>query len=192
MGRHSTGNQWVYYRSVAAWLLRWTLLAVMIGAAVWFALDAGEGAPQVGVASERDQSHTTGDGRRSEASGGRGTEVEASRSGSPSRTRRASPGDASSREPLITEGITVQVLNSTESSAALDRVVERLQRLGFAVTSIESAAGSYEVTTVFWSYPEARAAASRLADRLQWEARPKPGNLSASVSMHVVVGSDES
>jgi hypothetical protein len=85
----------------------------------------------------------------------------------------------------------VQVLNATSSSSADDMMADRLASLGFDVISVDSASGSYPRTTVFWSYPEATAAAEALARRFGWVVDEKPSNLSATVALHVVVGDDE-
>ncbi|CAN5676972.1 hypothetical protein BH24ACT26_BH24ACT26_22630 [soil metagenome] len=92
---------------------------------------------------------------------------------------------------LITQGVTVQVLNGTRTARADDRMVDRMVDLGFAVLAVNQAATRYDETTVFWSRASGREAAQTLAKRFGWRAARKPGNLSASVTTHVVVGRDE-
>jgi hypothetical protein len=102
---------------------------------------------------------------------------------------QASPADPGVE--LITSSVTVQVLNATNAARADDRMVARLRRAGLAVVAVNRAAVAYTRTTVFWSRRSGRPAAVALARRYGWEAARKPGNLSASVTIHVVVGRDE-
>lgn len=92
---------------------------------------------------------------------------------------------------LITADITVQVLNGTGATTADDRMADRLSSLGYEVVAIDGSSKQYGRTTVFWSFPAAREAAQRLAERFGWLAQPKPSNLSNTVDLHVVVGGDE-
>ena len=93
--------------------------------------------------------------------------------------------------PLVTRGITVQVLDAAGSDEAAARVARRLRRLGFDVVVVHDASVLYDRTTVFWSAPRFRTAAARLAARFGWRSHAQPDNLSRSVSLHVVVGRDE-
>ncbi len=93
--------------------------------------------------------------------------------------------------PLITDGVSVQVLNATSDPTADEAMADKLARLGYQVVSVEGASKAYELTTVFWSTPESQAAAEALAARFEWVAQEKPANLSDSVSFHVVIGNDE-
>jgi hypothetical protein len=93
---------------------------------------------------------------------------------------------------LITNGVTVQVLNGTESPEAGEAMAARLSGLGFAVITVESSSKKYKTTTVYWSFPRAQKAAEALAQRFGWIADEKPKNLADTVSFHVVVGRDES
>jgi hypothetical protein len=127
---------------------------------------------------------------------------------SPSRTRVAArssptetpePVETPTPEPtkrknvrLITNGVSVQVLNGTDSPEAGESMAARLSGLGFAVITVESSSKQYRTTTVYWSFPRAREAAEALAQRFGWIADEKPGNLADTVSLHVVVGRDES
>jgi hypothetical protein len=106
---------------------------------------------------------------------------------------RAPATERSSRPdtPLITNGVTVQVLNATGGGRAGAHMAARLRRLGYHVVVINDASVPYDRTTVMWSRPPDKEAAAALAARFGWEARRKPGNLSGSVTTHVVVGRDE-
>lgn len=184
MGRHSAPEQGHFYRSIVGWLLPWMMIAAVVVVAVWVAIDAV--------------------GRDDEALApvARATPTErATPETSPTPTPSATPAATPTKKPrpakkpaspeLITEGISVQILNATSSPAADDRMAERLASLGFDVVSIEGANKEYARTTVFWSFPEARAAAEALAEKFGWASDAKPSNLSATVDLHVVVGSDE-
>jgi outer membrane biosynthesis protein TonB len=94
-------------------------------------------------------------------------------------------------DELITEDITVQVLNGTASTEADDRMADRLSSLGYEVVSVQGANKEYSETTVFWSFPAAQEAAERLAAKYGWASGLKPSNLSSTVDLHVVVGADE-
>jgi hypothetical protein len=63
--------------------------------------------------------------------------------------------------------------------------------LGFEIVTVVDAARIYEETTIFWSTDESRPAAEALASRFGWIVESKPANLSADVSVHVVVGQDQ-
>jgi hypothetical protein len=112
----------------------------------------------------------------------------------PEETPKAQPTrkrDDGNETALITDGVTVQVLNGTGDPGADDRMAARLGELGYEVVAIEGSSKQYGETTVFWSFPEAREAAEALAERFGWVAGPKPDNLSSTVDLHVVVGADE-
>jgi hypothetical protein len=105
-------------------------------------------------------------------------------------TRSSDEGGVAKARPLVTEGVSLQVLNATGWRRADIRVARRLERLGFVVAALNPAAKRYLRTTVFWSRPEGRRAAEALAARFGWRVGRKPANLSASVTAHVVVGRD--
>jgi hypothetical protein len=92
---------------------------------------------------------------------------------------------------LITEGISVQVLNATTTSGAATEIATRLSDLGFEIAAVGEAASIYRQTTVFWSSTASEDAAKALARRFGWRRGPAPANLSRSVSVHVVVGLDK-
>jgi hypothetical protein len=91
---------------------------------------------------------------------------------------------------LITEGVSVQVLNGTNDPAAGEAMAERLTRLGYQVVTVESTSKPYKETTVYWSFPDAERAGRALGTRFRWASDLKPGNLADTVSLHVVVGRD--
>ena len=99
---------------------------------------------------------------------------------------------AGKAEPaLVTGGVSVQVLNAARSRPTTLGVARRLRRADFDVAVINPAAVRYRRTTVFWSRAAGKPAAVALAKRYGWKAAHKPRNLSRSVTIHVVVGTDE-
>ena len=187
MARHSSPEQWPFYRSVIAWFLPWLLLAGVAGTAVWIAVDA----------LGRDELQT-----KAPAAVATSPSPERERkSPKPKTTPTATPDAVDTPKPektktpeeeaLITEGVTVQVLNGTPTAGAENTMADRLEGLGFEVVNTERASKPYDRTTVFWSSEAAQVAAARLAERFDWLAAPKPANLSPSVSLHVVVGADD-
>jgi cytoskeletal protein RodZ len=188
MGQHSSPSEWHFYRSVIVWFLPWVVIAGVIGVAVWIGVDAlsggGETHPVV-VGAKSPSAKPTPTPKKSSSP----KPVE-----SPSASPKASPSPSATpdkSQPLITDGITVQVLNASGVAGADQAMSDRLTRLGFDVIAVQQAATAYPRTTVFWSFSESKPAAKALAARFGWIAQPKPENLSASVDMHVVVGADE-
>ena len=102
------------------------------------------------------------------------------------------PDDTPSVLPkLITNGVSVQVLNGTGVNGADQAMADRLSTLGFRIAAVVQASKPYDKTTVFWSSGDSRPAAEALAQHFGWLVLPKPHNLSPDVSVHVVVGKDE-
>lgn len=189
MGRHSAGKKGPFYRSLLGWFVPWLLIAAVVAAAVWILVMTigGEETVDPGPSAAETASPTPSPTP---------TETEIaleSPSPTPDETKTPRPKRTRSPEPkpLITDGINVQVLNSTGDTSVDDAVADRLSGLGFRVEAIDDASRAYERTVVFWSYPEAEKAAKRLAARFGWDIGPKPENLSSSVALHVVVGADE-
>ena len=192
MGRHSSPEQGHFYRSFFGWVGLWAMIAMVTGIAVWFVVGA-VGGPNVR------QSIAADAGRPSEQ---KEPEVPAPTvSGAVIAKETATPA-APSPEPtseggvkkieLITEGITVQVLNGTGDARAAQALADKLTGLGYTVIAVEESSRLYEETTVFWSAEATRDAAVALSDRFGWVSDAKPANLSEDVSFHVVVGADES
>ncbi|MGH2757306.1 MAG: LytR C-terminal domain-containing protein [Actinomycetota bacterium] len=186
MGRHSSPEQGPFLRSIMGWTLPWVMIAAVVLVAVWVAVDAVGG-------NDLDASPTareTATEPARETPTPEETEVEPTpeETPTPEPTRKQNDGRETA---LITEGITVQVLNGTGDPGADDRMAARLGELGFEVVAVEGSSRQYPETTVFWSFPEAREAAEALAQRFDWASGPKPTNLSSTVDLHVVVGRDE-
>lgn len=188
MGRHSSPRQWRYYTSLLRYFLPWILVAVV-----------GVGAVAAGVDSlGDDELQTSPEVTESEA-------PKKTPKPAPTPTPVASDTEAPEKKgsdndepqeqvekvPLITDGITVQVLNGTSVIGADQNMADRLASLGFAVISVVPASVNYSETTVLWSYAESEEAATRLAVRFGWQVKPKPENLSTQVAIHIVVGADE-
>ena len=183
MGRHSSPRQWRYYLSILKYALPWIFVAVVGVSAVWAgvgALGDDELDPSKGpVVSESEDPKP-----RAEPTV-RATPVE------PEETPEEFAEEPEDEVALITEGMTVQVLNGTTVGGVDQAMADRLEGLGFQVVNVVPAAIDYAETTVLWSYAESEDAAARLAERFGWEVKPKPDNLSTQVALHIVVGADE-
>jgi hypothetical protein len=201
VGRHSSNEQFRYYQSVVGWFVPWALVGVVAVTAVWIAIgalgrDDLDTRPPGGAAAQ---------GPEDPGSGSPASASEPSPSPSAAQTPAPEPEQPQEEEPeepkqdepadkpkpeLITEGVSVQVLNGTSSSAAGRAMASRLTRLGFEVV-VTFPSTPYKHTTVLWSSGRTRPAAKALAARFEWRSAPKPDNLSPSVDLHVVVGADE-
>lgn len=191
-GRHSSPDQLHFYKSVVAWFLPWVLIAVVVGTAVWIAVEAVGGATGGSSTASATATATPEPSAEPEPTDEPETpEPAASAKPSEEPTPEPTPEPKEEKEPLITEGVTVQVLNATEAADADDVMADKLSKLGYTVVAVESASSRYDETTVFWSTDASKEAAQRLADRFGWVADAKPENLSTTVSLHVVVGADE-
>lgn len=170
---------------MVAWLLPWLLVAGLIGIGIWVAVDAlgNDDLETPVVAGDTPSPSPT-------------PRVKPSATPSPTpviEKPSPEPSEAPEDEPeveLITEGMTVQVLNGSSDTAADDDMANRLTELGYEVVAINGADRAYDLTTVFWSYAESQEAAERLAARFGWQVAAKPENLSTTVALHVVVGLD--
>jgi LytR cell envelope-related transcriptional attenuator len=192
MGRRSSPNQWPFYRSVFSWFVPWALVAVIVGIGVWIAVDALSG----GASNPKPSAALAGGTPTTSPSR---TAVKARKTPTPSMTKSHAPSPKPHQTPtpqkspkarLITQGITVQVLNGTSDASAAQRMADRLARAGFHIVAVAGASRPYPRTTVFWAHPSAEPAAKALAAHFGWVANPKPANLSAEVAIHVVVGAD--
>jgi len=184
VGRHSSPRQWRYYLSILRYALPWILVTVVGIAAVWAgvgALGDDELDPSKGPVVSNAEDPKSRSEPTTEA-----TPVE------PEETPEESKEEQEEEEvPLITEGMTVQVLNGTNVSGVDQTMADRLEELGYQVINVVPASITYEETTVLWSYAESEEAAARLAERYGWQVKPKPDNLSTQVALHIVVGADE-
>ena len=187
MGRHSSADQGHFYRSFLSWIGLWVLIAAVTGVAVWFVVAAigGEQA-QRPVAAETDSEPQTEP--EPTVSGARVAKVEEPPE-TPEPAKTAAPKERNIK--LVTDGVTVQVLNGTVRPDSAQVVAERLSGLGYSIVAVEESSRAYSETTVFWATAGSREAAVALADHFGWVAQPKPANLADTVSLHVVVGADE-
>lgn len=187
MGKHSSDTQWPFYRSVAGWFLPWTFLLVTLVVGTWYAMNA------LGGEEMEPPPRATGGGASATPTP-TPTERESSPTPSPTpknKKARKKPSPSPEEPKLITENISLQVLNATGVPQADDRLADRLSKLGFRVVALGGANREYQQTTVFWSYRDAKPAAEALAERMGWQVGPKPSNLSTTVALHVIVGHDE-
>ena len=185
VGRHSAGDQRAFYRSAVLWFLPWAVMGVVGLGALWIALDT------VGNLVGNDDAPSP---PRRDAAVVDSTPTPAEESPSPSPEPPEEPArpkkDKNEDEPeLITEGISVQVLNGTAEDQADDRLAEELEGLGYEIGAVNPYLTRPD-SIVFWSSEEYRAAAEALAEHLGWPATPKPKDLSSEVSIHVIVGAD--
>jgi hypothetical protein len=168
-------------------MLPWLLIATVVGVGVWMGVDyLGRTGPEAQRAVTDSPSPT----KASEPSAS-DTELETPAPAHTPPDVEVEKTPEHSKTRLITEGITVQVLNGTADPEAGEAMAERLRGLGFNVVAVEFSSTNYKETTVFWSVPESQDAAEALAERFGWASDLKPGNLADTVSMHVVVGKDE-
>jgi hypothetical protein len=92
---------------------------------------------------------------------------------------------------LITQGITVQVLNGTGGvEGAAEAMADRLAQLGYHVEAVTDAL-TVDQSIVYWSTEDSRAAALALAQHFGWISGPAPSNLSAEVDLHVIVSATD-
>ncbi|HSK24720.1 MAG TPA: LytR C-terminal domain-containing protein [Egicoccus sp.] len=87
--------------------------------------------------------------------------------------------------------ISIQVLDGykADGGVAMREVSEDLRGQGYRVVA-ENQALDYQVTTVLWTEGNEAAARQVAAAIGAGDVRPQPGNLSESVTVHVVVGAD--
>ena len=189
MGKHSSPEQGPFYRSFVAWLFPWILIGIFVLGAVYVAVDlVGKDDTKLTPAAKPSRTAAPAEETVEPVETETPDPVE---SETPEPDESKEPNDGRSDKPLITEDITIQVLNGTASTEADDRMADRLSSLGYEVVAVQGSSKQYSDTTVFWSFPEAQEAAERLADKFGWASAMKPSNLSSTVDIHVVVGADE-
>ena len=196
-GRHSSNNQTAFYRSAVQWFLPWLIVGVVAIGAIWIAVDAlgNDAAPESDASNKEDAPAAVGASPSDEPSE---EEVESEPTETPESD--ASDKDKSGKDKsgkdngdtveLITENISIQVLNGTNDSTLDDGWADKLQALGFEIEVVNPYL-SMEETVVYWSSSESREAAEALGERFDWPAEAKPSELSAEVSIHVYLGEDE-
>ena len=190
MGRHSSGARGPYLRSVLGWVFPWFLVAGVVIAAVWVVVNAVGG---------REMALENGRPSRSSSPGATAT-PEPTESPTPARPRsRPSPtespapgkGDRRKRGDLVTDGVSVQVVNGTGGiQGAAAGMADRLASLGYQVEAIVTGL-TVEGTAVYWSTEADRGVAVALAARFGWASGPASPNLTRDVDIHVIVGPDE-
>lgn len=192
VGRHSAGDQTAFYRSALLWFLPWLIVAVVAIAAVWIAVDAlGSDVQPPPTTPERKAAVPAGEPSPTESETPEPEETEeASPSPEPSKSPSEGDGNDEDAPKLITEGVTVQVLNGTADAEADDRVAEQLEHLGYEIAAINPYLARPD-TIVYFSSKESQKAAEALAAHFEWPVQPKPADLSSEVSIHIIVGADE-
>jgi hypothetical protein len=189
MGKHSSPEQGPFYRSFVAWLFPWILIGIFVLAAVWVAIDVvSKDETKLTPAARQSSKEPSDDGTVPVETESPEPVVSETPEPEPEESETAAQGN---EKPLITNDITVQVLNGTGSTEADDRMADRLSSLGYEVVAVQGSSKQYAQTTVYWSFPGAQEAAERLAAKFGWLVDQKPSNLSSTVDIHVVVGGDE-
>ncbi|HZA41204.1 MAG TPA: LytR C-terminal domain-containing protein [Actinomycetota bacterium] len=186
MGRHSSGTRGPYMRSVLGWALPWILIAAIAIAAVWFIVNA-VGGRQIAL-EDGNPSRTSSPSDRAQPSPTETPTPKPSRSKPSPSPKRSPKGD---RDDLITEGVTVQVVNGTggiEGAAAA--MADRLASLGYRVEAMVTGL-TVDRTAVNWSTESDREAAVALAAHFGWASGPASPNLTRDVDIHVIVAPDE-
>lgn len=109
---------------------------------------------------------------------------------SPTPTEASSPTESPTGGELDPQSISMQVLDATEDGDTADGFADRARGDGYRVVAVNRAVRVYEETTVFWS-PGHEEAARHVAAQYGFAVvEEKPGNLSSSVNVHVVIGED--
>ena len=200
MGRHSAPDQSHFYRSLFGWVGIWVMLAVATAVGVWFLVSAlgGDNVRSIAAGEPTGAREPAAAEPDPTVSGVRvaAEETSAPEEAEPAEKEAdaATTDGAASRDvkkELVTEGVTVQVLNGTMKPEAGQAMADRLTKLGYTVVAVEESSRVYSETTVLWSTDDGMKAARALADSFGWVAEAKPSNLSDSVTFHVVVGADE-
>lgn len=188
MGKHSSGSQFHFYKSLFGWILPWVVVAGLLGVGIWIGVDAMSNDDEIEtpplVAAESDSPSP------SPTPVAETPTADPSAKPKPSKKPSAKPSPKETEVALITENMTVQVLNGTGTPAADELMADRLAQLGFDVVALGGSSKAYATTTVFWSYTESEEAAEALAAKEGWAVAPKPSNLSTTVALHVIVGDD--
>jgi hypothetical protein len=86
--------------------------------------------------------------------------------------------------------VTVQVLDGTGGTGAASEVAGRLRDAGYRIIAENRAIRVYDATTVFYTEGNEDAARQIAAQFGFSVVEPKPANLSSSVRIHLVVGTD--
>ncbi len=198
VGRHSSKNQTAFYRSAALWFLPWVVVAVVALAAVWIAVDAIGGDVQPAPVKDKndkgaavvDETPTPQESQDEETEPPPSEEPteEPSPSPEPSKSPKE-PAEEDDKPKLITDGVSVQVLNGTNDPEADDRVAEQLASLGYEIGAVNPYLALPD-TIVFFSSAASQKAAEALGEHFGWPVRPKPEDLSPEVAIHVIVGAD--
>ena len=198
-GRHSANNQVSFYRSAFLWFLPWTVLAVVALGAVWIAIDAlGNDAAPKNTESKEDKASSGGGGPGGSA-GDPSRDPESAKDPEPKKDRKGKEdndekdkdsGGGGEGVELVTDGVSLQVLNGTDQPGLDDTWADKLEELGFEIAAVNPYTSTKE-TIVFWSSVDSQEAAELLGERFGWRAQPKPQELSGEVDVHLFLGADE-
>lgn len=194
-GRHSANDQISFYRSAFLWFLPWTVLAVVALGAVWIAIDAlgNDAAPR--TSESKDGKDSSGGGAPGGSAGDPSRNPESAEEPGSTKDRKKdekdkNPGAGGEDVELVTDGVSLQVLNGTDRPDLDDAWAKKLESLGFEIAAVNPYTSTKE-TIVYWSNEDVREAAELLGERFGWSAQTKPEELSAEVDVHVFLGADE-
>ncbi|HVF52417.1 MAG TPA: LytR C-terminal domain-containing protein [Actinomycetota bacterium] len=166
------------------WSAPWIIIAIVVGFAVWRAIETVDRGKEQTVATTAPTPTPSPEPTPSPTF----TPIPLDEDEGVLEGRDPGPSPSPS---LLTEDVTVQVLNGSSNETAGEGMAGRLEELGYEVVVVQEAARPYAETTVFYSTEEDRPAAEALAAHFDWIVEPKPESLAAEVSIHVVVGEDE-
>ena len=194
-GRHSSDDQVAFYRSAFLWFLPWLVVGVVAIGAILIAIDALGNDPAPESASNRgDGGGAAAAPAHTETSEGEEVDLPDPPDEEPmepeEEKKKKKNKDESEDVELITDGISVQVLNGTSEDSLDDEWADKLEGLGFEIAAVNPYV-STDKTVVYWSTTEAHDAAEALADKFEWVAEAKPEELSTEVDIHLYLGPDE-
>jgi LytR cell envelope-related transcriptional attenuator len=197
-GRHSANDQTSFYRSAILWFLPWVVVGVVAIGALWIAIDtlsnddssSAHGPSDKGkaaaVAPSPEEEPSAEPSEIEEEPTDEPTEVDVD-TGTPDeeKEKKGKSGDVE----LITDGISVQILNGTSDSEVDDGWADKLEGLGFEIAAVNPYLDLGD-TAVYWSNDESQDAAKALGDKFGWPTEPKPNELSSEVDLHIYLGDD--
>lgn len=197
--KHSSDDDNTFVLSLLRHVGAAVALVVVVAAAFWgVGRITGSGTPEVAVEGETDISPTPGSG--TDTPSGTDSEPSAAPTGTasgteqPSETGTAPSAPATSSEPAVTMDpgtITIQVLDADPGAdAPSKKVADDLAAAGYDIIASNRASREYTATTVFYTAGNEDAARQVAAAIGASEVDEKPANLSDSVKVHVVVGTD--
>ena len=174
-------------------------VGLVVGGALLFALigavagdDGGDAtaAPTTPVATEDGPDSTAGTGLPTDAPTGAPTEAPTGPAETSTDTPAPTETATEAGQEIDPGTVTVQVLDGTGGTGAASEVAGRLRDAGYRIIAENRAIRVYDATTVFYTEGNEDAARQIAAQFGFSVVEPKPANLSSSVRIHLVVGTD--